>query len=94
MQHDRQPDYGNWPHDEDNDIFERKRSRLEQIQWDYDAGGYISERDMTYIMSKNKHFWCLLHFFTNERVRMETELFAKGMEIEDLKRQLEEKNAG
>lgn len=83
----RQPDYENWPQDE---YFDAKRSRLESIQLEYDTTGSLNERDFAYIMGKNKQFWCLFDFSTNERLRVETELMCKDIEIDELKRQLKE----
>jgi hypothetical protein len=87
----RQPDYENWPQ---NEFTDAKRSRLESFQWEYDVTGTLNERDFTYLMAKNKQFWCLFDFTTNERLRVEAELMCMELEIEDLKRQLKEKNAG
>lgn len=89
FQFDRQPDYENWPEDE---FFNAKRSKLESLQWEYDATGTLNERDFRYVMGKNKHFWCLFNHHANERLRIEAELLSKDLEIEDLKRQLEEKS--
>jgi hypothetical protein len=89
--HPRQPDYGNWPTDPDNDIFERKRQLLNDIQHRHDIGE-LTQKDFIYLFDKTENFWQLFHFFANYRVELETEIETQKFEIEDLKRQLKEKN--
>ena len=85
----RQPDYENWP---EGEYFDTKRHRLESLQWEYDTVGTLIPRDFQYLIGKNQQFWCLLHFVTEERIRLETEVFARDMEIADLKAKLEQTN--
>lgn len=91
--HPRQPDYDSWPTDPDNPIFERKRALLDAILERHEQG-ISQEADWRYLYHKAENFWQLFHFTTNLRDELETEIFAKDFEIEDLKRQLEKKNGG
>ena len=87
--HPRQPDYDSWPSDPDNPIFEDKKALLDRAyhNWTY---GTLTEKDFGYLHAKATNFWQLFYFFSNYRVELETELFAKDLEIEGLKQQLKE----
>ena len=89
--HPRQPDYGSWPSDPDNPIFEDKKALLDRAyhNWTY---GTMTEKDFVYLHAKATQFWQLMHFFANYRVELETEIFAKDLEIDNLKQQLKEKD--
>lgn len=84
--HPRQADYGNFPEDE---FFVEKKALLDQAyhNWTY---GTLTERDFVYLHGKATQFWQLFYFTSTYRLELETELFTKNLEIEELKRQLKE----
>jgi hypothetical protein len=87
--HPRQPDYDSWPHDPDSDIFERKRELLDGIQSRHNRGE-LTPWDFDYLFQKSENFWQLFHFTSNLRVELETEIFARDLEIDNLKQQLKD----
>lgn len=89
MNLDAQPDYGSWPHDPENPTYYRgKKALIDQAyeNWTY---GTFTENDFLYLHSKTVQFWQLFHFASNFKLEVAAELFAKDLEIEELKRQLE-----
>lgn len=84
--HPRQPDYDSWP---DGDLYERKGKLLDEIDERHSNQG-ITDWDYHYLMEKTTNFWQLLHFSANYRLELETEIFARDLEIDNLKQQLKD----
>lgn len=83
----KQPDYDSWP---DGRLFERKAQLLDEIDERFSSGDGITDKDYHYLMQKSTNFYQLLDFTGNLRIELETELFAKDLEIENLKQQLKD----
>lgn len=86
---DRQPDYENWPSDPDTDMYDRKRYLLDQIESRHKAG-VGTNWDFRYLYEKAENFWQLLYFHARYVIELKAEIFARDLEIEDLKRQLKD----
>lgn len=52
--------------------------------------GMIDPADMRWLMAHTKKYWLLAYISDDSWARNRTEILAKDLEIEDLKRQLEE----
>jgi hypothetical protein len=86
--YENQPDYDSWPTD---DFYAVKREMLNRIESDYNLTGTIRPESLEYLIHKSTNFWQLFDFVSKLRAEMGAEIFAKDLEIEDLKRQLEAK---
>lgn len=84
--HARQPDYDSWP---EGEIFERKARLLEEIDARHSSEG-ITDWDYHYLMEKATNFWQLLDFASALRIELDTEIFARDLEIDNLKQQLKD----
>jgi hypothetical protein len=84
--HPRQPDYGNFP---EGEFFEEKKALLNQAHhnWTY---GTLTEKDFLFLHGKATQFWQLFAFTAEYRLELETEIFTRDLEIENLKQQLKE----
>jgi hypothetical protein len=87
--YERQPDYDNWPTD---DFYVAKREMLNRIESDYNLTGTIRPESLEYLVHKSTNFWQLFDFMSGLRMELGAEIFAKNLEIDDLKRQLEERS--
>jgi hypothetical protein len=83
---ERQPDYVNWP---EGEFFERKKAILDDLEREWN-GYSMDDEDFQYLLMKSRHFYQLFAFTANLRLEMETELFAKDLEIDNLKQQLKD----
>lgn len=84
--HPRQPDYDSWP---DGELYERKAQLLDEIDERFSRDA-LTDKDYHYLMGKTTQFWQLLHFSANYRLELETEIFARDLEIDNLKQQLKD----
>lgn len=84
--HPRQPDYGSWP---EGEFFAKKKALLDFIERDWN-GYSMDDEDFQYLLAKTRHFWQLLHFTATYRLELETEIFVRDLEIDNLKQQLKD----
>lgn len=84
--HPRQPDYSVWP---EGEFFAKKKALLDYIEHGWN-GYSMDDADFQYLLSKSRQFYQLLHFTATYRLELQTEIFARDLEIDNLKQQLKD----